>query len=189
MTAKIHLRTATAADVPRLREVIEASVRGLQAEDDSKRRLKARCSRCMAWIASLSRMGHISWWKFQTRAAPRLSPVVDGASARLSTAEINMPVVKTRCLILYRMRRRFVRSLARHGPAAASAQDTRSLRKRRARSRIHPAGNGRNFKRSRFLPAKGYEAVENQEVPLGNGYSLPIVRMAKRIPSHLRRSS
>src|ERR1700684_897425 len=31
----IHLRRATPADVPRLREVIEASVRGLQAEDYS----------------------------------------------------------------------------------------------------------------------------------------------------------
>jgi hypothetical protein len=30
---KIHIRTATTADVPRLREVIEASVRGLQADD------------------------------------------------------------------------------------------------------------------------------------------------------------
>jgi hypothetical protein len=33
--ANIHLRKATAADVPRLREVIEASVRGLQAGDYS----------------------------------------------------------------------------------------------------------------------------------------------------------
>src|SRR5580704_7909876 len=32
---KIHIRKATAADAPRLREVIEASVRGLQAEDYS----------------------------------------------------------------------------------------------------------------------------------------------------------
>ena len=31
----IHIRKATPADVPRLREIIEASVRGLQAEDYS----------------------------------------------------------------------------------------------------------------------------------------------------------
>jgi hypothetical protein len=30
-----------------------------------------------------------------------------------------------------------------------------------------------------FYEAKGYAAVENQEVPLGNGEALPIVRMAK----------
>jgi hypothetical protein len=30
-----------------------------------------------------------------------------------------------------------------------------------------------------FYEAKGYAAVENQEVPLGNGEVLPIVRMAK----------
>ena len=35
MTANIHIRKATPADVPRLREVIEASVRGLQAADYS----------------------------------------------------------------------------------------------------------------------------------------------------------
>ena len=35
VTAKIHIRKAIAADVPRLREMIEASVRGLQAEDYS----------------------------------------------------------------------------------------------------------------------------------------------------------
>ena len=37
-----------------------------------------------------------------------------------------------------------------------------------------------------FYRAKGYEAVENQSVSLGNGQSLPIVRMAKSIPSHPR---
>ena len=35
MTAKIQIRKATAADVSRLRELIEASVRGLQADDYS----------------------------------------------------------------------------------------------------------------------------------------------------------
>jgi GNAT superfamily N-acetyltransferase len=32
-----------------------------------------------------------------------------------------------------------------------------------------------------FYRAKGYAAVENQEVPLGNGEVLPIVRMAKKV--------
>jgi hypothetical protein len=35
VTEKIQIRRATAADVPRLRELIEASVRGLQADDYS----------------------------------------------------------------------------------------------------------------------------------------------------------
>ncbi|MGO9938287.1 MAG: GNAT family N-acetyltransferase, partial [Terracidiphilus sp.] len=30
-----------------------------------------------------------------------------------------------------------------------------------------------------FYRAKGYIAIENQEVPLGSGKSLPILRMAK----------
>ena len=32
-----------------------------------------------------------------------------------------------------------------------------------------------------FYRAKGYVEVENQAVPLGNGETLPIVRMAKRV--------
>jgi len=31
-----------------------------------------------------------------------------------------------------------------------------------------------------FYKAKGYTEVENQQVPLGNGETLPIVRMAKK---------
>ena len=36
-----------------------------------------------------------------------------------------------------------------------------------------------------FYRAKGYAEVENQEVPLGNGERLPIVKMAKQV-SHFR---
>jgi hypothetical protein len=32
-----------------------------------------------------------------------------------------------------------------------------------------------------FYRAKGYAALENLEVPLNNGESLPIVRMTKRV--------
>jgi hypothetical protein len=32
-----------------------------------------------------------------------------------------------------------------------------------------------------FYQSKGYVAIENQQVPLGNGESLFIVRMAKRM--------
>jgi hypothetical protein len=40
-----------------------------------------------------------------------------------------------------------------------------------------------------FYKAKGYAAIENQEVPLGNGEVLPIVKMEKRVVAPLRRSS
>jgi GNAT superfamily N-acetyltransferase len=32
-----------------------------------------------------------------------------------------------------------------------------------------------------FYKAKGYAEIENQSVPLGNGESLPIIRMAKQL--------
>jgi hypothetical protein len=32
-----------------------------------------------------------------------------------------------------------------------------------------------------FYRAKGYNAIENQEAPLGNGEVLPIVKMAKKV--------
>ena len=47
------------------------------------------------------------------------------------------------------------------------------------RSRLHPPGDGRDSERRGILQSKGYAAVENQQVPLGNGETLPIVRMAK----------
>jgi len=41
----VRLRKAVAADVPRLREVIEASVRGLQAEDYSPGQIEGALKR------------------------------------------------------------------------------------------------------------------------------------------------
>ena len=44
---KIRIRLAEAGDVPVLRELIEVSVRGLQAGVIPRRNWRARCERCM----------------------------------------------------------------------------------------------------------------------------------------------
>ena len=47
-----HLRVATTEDVAEIRRLIEASVRGLQAEDYSAAQIDGALLRCLQWIVS-----------------------------------------------------------------------------------------------------------------------------------------
>ena len=191
VTAKIHIRTATAADVPRLREVIEASVRGLQAEDYSPAQIEGALQSVYGVDSQLIADGTYfvvevsdshsteivacgGWSKRKTlyggdqyagREDSMLDPVQDAA--------------KIRAFFVHP-------TWARRGIGGRILEACENAAREAGFTRLEM---GATLSGVAFYRAKGYEAVENQEVPLGNGYSLPIVRMAKRIPSHLRRSS
>ena len=87
----VHIRTASAADVPRLREVIEASVRGLQAEDYSPSQIEGALKS------------------------------VYGVDSQLIADAISTPEEKSHCSTPQGMPPRFVRSLCiRNGRGAVS---------------------------------------------------------------------
>ena len=182
---KIRIRRAVTADVPVLRDLIDASVRGLQTRDYLHLRLKAHSQPSMEWTLSSSPTEHVS--------SLRLNPVrmllrswsvaAAGASERPFMAETNgrgreaalldpqHDAAKIRASLFIRWARRGIGSMILEAceNAAIAAGFTRFEM-------------GATLTGVPLYQARGYVALENLEVPLANGESLPIVRMEKQVP-------
>jgi len=180
----ICLRKAVSADIPRLREVIEASVRGLQAEDYSPSQIEGALntvygvdSQLIAdgtyFVAEVSEhesgaviVGCGGWSKRKTlyggdqyagREDLLLDPARDAAKIRAFFVDP-------------RWARRGIGSMILEAceNAAVEAGFTR-------------LEMGATLSGVAFYRAKGYVRAESQAVPLGNGETLAIIRMAKPI--------
>lgn len=176
----VTIRKATLADVPRLREIIEASVRGLQAQDYSAAEIEGALasvygvdSQLIAdgtYFAAQTEQGHIvgcgGWSKRKTlfggdqyaaRQDSLLNPEHDAAKIRAFFVDP-------------RWARQGIgtRILGTCEQAAISAGFRR-------------LEMGSTLSGVPFYRAKGYAEVEKQSVPLSNGERLPIVRMTKEI--------
>jgi len=178
----IHIRKATPADVPWLQEVIEASVRGLQADFYSPRQIEGALKSVYGVDSQLiadgtylvaessESQGNIEivacggWSKRKTlyggdqyagREDSLLDPTRDAAKIRAFFVHPKWARLGIGGLILEACEN-----------AAREAGFTRMEM-------------GATLSGVAFYQAKGYAAVENQEVSLGNGEALPIVRMAK----------
>jgi GNAT superfamily N-acetyltransferase len=180
---KISLRKAVAADIPRLRAVIEASVRGLQADDYSPSQIEAALktvygidSQLIAdgtyFVAeaaepdtrSLTIVGCGGWSKRKTlyggdQYAGREDSLLDPAHG---AAKIRAFFIDPQWA-----RRGIGGMILEACENAASASGFIRLEM------------GATLSGVAFYRAKGYAEVENQAVPLGNGETLPIVRMTK----------
>lgn len=180
---KIRIRKATSADVPRLREVIEASVRGLQAGDYSPSQIEgalnsvygvdsqliadgtyfvAEAVEPKAEVATIVACG--GWSKRKTlyggdqyagREDSLLDPARDAAKIRAFFVHPDWARRGIGTLILEACEK-----------AATEAGFTR-------------LEMGATLSGVPFYRAKGYADIENQQVPLKNGESLPIVKMVK----------
>jgi GNAT superfamily N-acetyltransferase len=180
----IRIRKATSDDIPRLREVIEASVRGLQANDYSPAQIEGALqsvygvdSQLIAdgtyFVAELSEsppsekiVGCGGWSRrktlyggdqFAAREDSLLNPAHDAAKIRAF-------------FVLPQWARRGIGSLILEAceRAAIAAGFTR-------------LEMGATLSGVPFYRAKGYAEIENQQAPLSNGETLPIVRMAKEV--------
>ena len=122
MAENIHIRKATPADIPCLREVIDASVRGLQARDYSPSQIDGALRSVYGVDSQLIADGTYFVGVVETQSARPIVACGAGASAKLYTAEINMPHARIHCSILPEMRQRFALSLCiRSGRGAALA--------------------------------------------------------------------
>jgi GNAT superfamily N-acetyltransferase len=185
MTAtNIHIRKAIAEDVPRLREIIEASVRGLQAEDYSPAQIEgalksvygvdsqliADGTYLVAEIADAHNQLEIvacgGWSKRKTlyggdqyaaREDSLLDPVNDAAKIRAFFVHPNW---------------------TRRGIGGMILQTCEDAAKEAGFTRLEM---GATLSGVAFYKAKGYVALENMEASLCNGEVLPIVRMAKNV--------
>jgi N-acetylglutamate synthase-like GNAT family acetyltransferase len=179
----IHLRKATKSDIPRLREIIEASVRGLQANDYSPTQIEAALSSvygvdtqliidgtylvaeinseivaCGGWSKRKTLYGGD---QFEAREDSLLDPAKDAAKIRAFFVHPNW---------------------ARQGIGAAILEACENAARQSGFTRLEM---GATLSGIAFYKAKGYTAVENLEVPLNNGEALPIVKMGKEFKNPL----
>lgn len=180
---KISLRKAGAADVPRLRELIEASVRGLQAEDYSPSQIEGALktvygvdSQLIAdgtyFVAEVDEqevsnrniIGCGGWSKRKTlyggdQYAGREDSLLDPAR----------DAAKIRAFFIHpQWSRRGIGSLI-----------LRACEKAALEAGFSRLEMGSTLSGVAFYRAKGYSTLESRNVPLHNGDTLPIVRMAK----------
>ena len=180
---KAQIRRAETADIPRIRELIDASVRGLQVRDYTPAQIEGALQSVygvdsqliadgtyfVAEISDSSRRRMVAcggWSKRKTlyggdqyarREDSLLDPVHDAAKIRAFFVHPEFARRGLGTLILEACEN-----------AAISAGFTR-------------LEMGATLSGVPFYRARGYAEIENQEVTLGNGHTLPIVKMAKTI--------
>ena len=181
--ANIHIRKATASDVPRLREVIEASVRGLQAADYSAAQIEGALksvygvdSQLIAdgtyFVAEVSESATNpeivacgGWSKrktlyggdqFASREDSLLDPALDAAKIRAFFVHPDW---------------------ARRGIGGLILEACENAAREAGFTKLEM---GATLSGVPFYSAMGYKAVEDEKAPLANGEVLQIVRMAKK---------
>jgi GNAT superfamily N-acetyltransferase len=177
----VRIRKAVAADVPRLREVIEASVRVLQATDYSPSQIEGALQSVYGVDSQLIADGTY----FVAEDVSDARPVIvacGGWSKRKtlyggdqyagredSLLDPSKDAAKIRAFFVHpAWARRGIGSmiLAACEDAAMDAGFTR-------------LEMGATLSGVEFYKAKGYAEIENQAVPLADGEAFPIVKMAK----------
>jgi len=182
-TTKFSIRKAVPADVPALSELIDASVRGLQAEDYTPTQIESALATVFGVDSQLiadgtyfvveakehdcaTIVGCGGWSKRKTlygsdhwtgREDELLDPQVDAAKIRAFFVHPAWARRGVGTLILKACE-----------DAAAAAGFTR-------------CEMGATLTGVKLFGAKGYVALENISVPLKNGEGLPVVRMAKQL--------
>ena len=179
----VHIRTASAADVPRLREVIEASVRGLQAEDYSSSQIEGALKSVYGVDSQLVADGTYLVVEEVSEAGHRI--VACGGWSRRKTLYGGDQYAGREDSLLdpsgdaAKIRAFFVHpKWARRGIGSMILQACEDAARAAGYKRLEM---GATLSGVAFYKAKGYVEVENQAVPLGKGEVLAIVKMTKEI--------
>jgi|SRR5580704_737286 GNAT superfamily N-acetyltransferase len=179
---KIRIREATPADVPRLRQVIEASVRGLQAEDYSPAQIEGALKSVYGVDSQLIADG--TYLVAEVSVSQNGSEIVGcgGWSKRKTLYGGDQYAAREDSLLdpardAAKIRAFFVHpDWARRGIGGLILEACENAAGKAGFTRLEM---GATLSGVAFYSAKGYRAVENQEVPLDNGQTLPIVKMVK----------
>ena len=183
VATNIYIRKATAADVPQLREVIEASVRGLQAEDYSPAQIEGALQSVYGVDSQLIADG--TYLVAEMLDSKKGAEIVGcGGWSRRKTLYGGDQYAARRDSLLNpvhdaaKIRAFFVHpKLARRGIGSLILEECENAARDAGFTRLEM---GATLSGVEFYKSKGYAVLENLEVPLGNGERLPIVRMAKR---------
>lgn len=178
----VYIRKAIVDDIPRLREVIEASVRGLQAEDYSPAQIEGALKSVYGVDSQLIADGTYLVAEEVSAAAPvivgcggwsKRKTLYGGdqyAGREDSLLDPSRDAAKIRAFFVHP-------KWARRGVGAMILAECENAARTAGFSRLEM---GATLSGVAFYKAKGYAALENQVVPLANGETLAIVRMAKK---------
>jgi GNAT superfamily N-acetyltransferase len=185
----IHIRLATPDDIPVLRELINASVRGLQAGDYTPAQIEAALKTVYGVDSQLIADGTY-FVADEGQASP---PGTTGGSQIVgcggwskrktlfggdhwsgrhdSLLDPEHDAAKIRAFFVHP-------SWARRGIGTMILEACETAAQAAGFTRLEM---GATLSGVPFYRAKGYEALENLDVPLGDGESMTVVRMAKRV--------
>ena len=186
------VRLATPQDVPHLRELIEASVRGLQANDYTPTQIEAALHSVYGVDTQLIADG--TYFAVEVAApSPRITshespvtaPVACGGWSKRKTLYGGDQYAQREDALLdpardaAKIRAFFVHpNYARRGIGTLILEACEQAARAAGFTRLEM---GATLSGVAFYGAKGYAAQENLQVPLANGEMLPIVRMSKEI--------
>jgi GNAT superfamily N-acetyltransferase len=178
----VRIRLATPADVLTLREVIEASVRGLQADFYSQAQIDGALASVYGVDSQLIADG--TYFAAVDDAAHGAIAGCGGWSKRTTLFGGDQYAVRLDSLLdpvidAAKIRAFFVRpEYARRGIGTLILDACESAAVSAGFTRLEM---GATLSGVAFYEAKGYTAIERVEVPLTNGATLPILRMGKTI--------
>jgi GNAT superfamily N-acetyltransferase len=183
----VLVRLAVANDAPRLREIIEASVRGLQAGDYSPAQIEGALASVYGVDSQLIADG--TYFAAETGdgdSGERTIVGCGGWSKRKTLyggdqyAGREDSLLDPRCDAA-KIRAFFVHpDWARKGIGSLILEACENAAREAGFTRLEM---GATLSGVAFYRAKGYFEIENQSVRLSNGECLPIVRMTKPTPS------
>ena len=179
----VHVRTAMAADVPRLREIIEASVRGLQVEDYTSAQIKGALKTVYGVDSQLIADGTYFAAENLTTGSGEIVACGGWSKRRTlyggdqcsgredSLLDPSRDAAKIRAFLVHPI-------WARRG---IGTQILEACENAAVAAGFTHLEMGATLSGVAFYRARGYGEVEHQLVPLGDGEVLPIVRMAKQV--------
>jgi GNAT superfamily N-acetyltransferase len=186
------VRKATPEDIPRLRELIEASVRGLQAADYTPAQIDGALQSVYGVDSQLIADG--TYFVVEVAAPPPLITshsslitihVACGGWSKRKTLYGGDQYARREDSLLdpardaAKIRAFFVHpQWARRGIGTLILEACENAAREAGFTRLEM---GATLSGVAFYRAKGYAALENLQAPLSNGEMLPIVRMAKEI--------
>jgi GNAT superfamily N-acetyltransferase len=179
----VRVRKAVAADIPRLREVIDASVRGLQAQDYSPAQIEGALASVYGVDSQLIADG--TYFVVEVSAAGATLIIACGGWSKRKTLYGGDQYAGREDSLLdpardaAKIRAFFVHpQWARRGLGTLILEACENAAISAGFRRLEM---GATLSGVAFYRARGYAEIEKQSVPLGNGGALPIVRMAKKV--------
>jgi len=186
----VQIRKAVAVDIPRLRDVIEASVRGLQVKDYSPAQIEGALQSVYGVDSQLIADGtYFAVEANDPQTGGALIVACGGWSRRKTLYGGDQYVRREDSLLDPRRDAAKIRAFfvlpdwARQGLGSLILDACEKAAIEAGFSRLEM---GATLSGVAFYRAKGYAEVENQEVPLSNGETLPIVKMSKEIRKKLQ---